>query len=78
MFQQAFGNSPALGWGISVLFYALLSLAALTSLMSLHEVSTAFLQEEAVITRKKAARVVSISCMAIGAVCSLSSTCLIL
>ena len=72
VFQQAFGNSPALGWGISVLFYALLSLAALTSLMSLHEVSTAFLQEEAVITRKKAARVVSISCMAIGAVCSLS------
>jgi NSS family neurotransmitter:Na+ symporter len=72
VFQQAFGNSPALGWGISVLFYALLSLAALTSLMSLHEVSTAFLQEEAVITRKKAARVVSISCMVIGAVCSLS------
>ena len=51
---------------------ALLSLAALTSLMSLHEVSTAFLQEEAVFSRKKAARIVSVSCMIIGAVCSLS------
>ena len=72
VFQQAFGNSPVLGWGIAVLFYALLSLAALTSLMSLHEVSTAFLQEEAVFSRKKAARIVSVSCMIIGAVCSLS------
>jgi vancomycin resistance protein VanW len=40
--------------------------------MSLHEVSTAFLQEEAVITRKKAARIVTVSCIVMGAVCSLS------
>ena len=72
VFQQAFGSIPGLGWAISVLFYELLSLAALTSLMSLHEVSTAFLQEEAVITRKKAARIVTVSCIVMGAVCSLS------
>ena len=47
-------------------------MAALTSLMSLHEVSTAFLQEEMVITRKKAALIVTISCMLVGVVCSLS------
>ena len=46
VFQQAFDSIAGLGYIISVLFYALLSMAALTSLMSLHEVSTAFLEEE--------------------------------
>jgi NSS family neurotransmitter:Na+ symporter len=55
-----------------VLFYALLSMAALTSLMSLHEVSTAFLHEEMRISRKQAALIVSVSCMFLGAICSLS------
>ncbi len=72
VFQQAFSFYPLLGYVISLLFYALLSMAALTSLMSLHEVSTAFLHEELVITRKKAALTVTILCMAMGAVCSLS------
>jgi NSS family neurotransmitter:Na+ symporter len=47
-------------------------LAALTSLISLHEVSTAFFQEEMVITRKRAAIIVTISTCIIGAFCSLS------
>ena len=72
VFQQAFGSIPFLGYGISVLFYALLSMAALTSLMSLHEVSTAFLHEEMRISRKQAALIVSVMCMILGAVCSLS------
>lgn len=72
VFQQAFSFIPSLGYFISVLFYILLSMAALTSLMSLHEVSTAFLQEEMVITRKKAARIVTISTIIVGAMCSLS------
>ena len=72
VFQQAFSFIPSLGYFISVLFYILLSMAALTSLMSLHEVSTAFLQEEIVITRKKAARIVTISTIIVGAMCSLS------
>lgn len=72
VFQQAFSGLPTLGYAISVLFYALLSMAALTSLMSLHEVSTAFLQEEMGTTRKRAAGLVTLGCMVIGGVCSLS------
>ena len=72
VFQQAFGGVPVVGYIISLLFFVLLSLAALTSLMSLHEVSTAFFQEELVITRKKAALIVTISTTIIGAFCSLS------
>ena len=72
VFQQAFGSIPGLGYVISVLFYALLSMAALTSLMSLHEVSTAFIEEELGTTRKRAALLVTIGCMLIGIVCSLS------
>ena len=72
VFQQAFAHMPAVGYVISLLFFLLLSLAALTSLMSLHEVSTAFFQEELVITRKKAALLVTVSTCIIGAFCSLS------
>ncbi len=72
VFQQAFASIPILGYFISILFYILLSMAALTSLMSLHEVSTAFLHEEMVVPRKKAAQIVSFSCIIVGAVCSLS------
>ena len=72
VFQQAFGNVPVVGYVISLLFYLLLSLAALTSLMSLHEVSTSFFQEEFRITRKMAALIVTVSCCVIGAFCSLS------
>ena len=72
VFQQAFAAVPMLGYVISLLFFVLLSLAALTSLMSLHEVSTAFFQEEMMITRKKAALIVTITTAIIGAVCSLS------
>ena len=72
VFQQAFASMPAVGYVIALLFFLLLSLAALTSLMSLHEVSTAFFQEELVITRKKAALLVTISTCIIGVFCSLS------
>ena len=56
----------------NVLFYLLLSLAALTSLISLHEVSTSFFQEEFRITRKVAAIIVTASCCVMGIICSLS------
>ena len=72
VFQQAFGGVPFLGEIVAVLFYSLLSLAALTSLMSLHEVSTAFFQEEFHITRRKAAVIVTAACFLMGAICSLS------
>ena len=72
VFQQAFSAMPVVGYVISLLFFLLLALAALTSLMSLHEVSTAFFQEELVITRKKAALLVTVATCVIGAICSLS------
>ena len=72
VFEQAFGGIPALGYIISLLFFLLLSLAALTSLMSLHEVSTAFFEEELNISRKRAALLVTVSTAIIGAFCSLS------
>lgn len=72
VFEQAFGGMPVIGFIISLMFYALLALAALTSLISLHEVSTAFLQEELHITRGKAATIVTLTCTIIGAFCSLS------
>ena len=72
VFAQAFASWPIVGYAISLLFFVLLTLAALTSLMSLHEVSTAFLHEELVITRKKAALMVTITATIIGALCSLS------
>ena len=72
VFAQAFASVPLLGYVISLLFFVLLSLAALTSLMSLHEVSTAFFQEELHTTRKRAAQIVTVTTAVIGAFCSLS------
>ena len=72
VFQQAFGGVAILGYVISLLFYVLLSMAALTSLISLHEVSTAFLEEEMRTTRKRAAFMVTVGCIIVGAICSLS------
>lgn len=72
VFEQAFAGMPILGYVISLAFYLLLSMAALTSLISLHEVSTAFFQEELHISRNRAAMIVTSCCILIGAVCSLS------
>ena len=72
VFQQAFGGIPFLGEVVALLFYALLSLAALTSLMSLHEVSTAFFYEELKISRRWGATLVTLLCAVIGVFCSLS------
>ena len=72
VFQQAFGGIPAVGYIVSLLFFVLLSLAALTSLMSLHEVSTAFVHEEMGMSRKRAALLVTVTTAVIGAFCSLS------
>ena len=56
----------------SVVFYVLLAMAALTSTISLHEVATAYINEEFNISRKKAAFLVSFSVLAVGILCSLS------
>ena len=72
VFQQAFSAMPLVGHVVALAFYALLSLAALTSLMSLHEVSTAFFHEELYIRRHWGALIVTVSCAVIGCFCSLS------
>lgn len=72
VFNQAFVGFPVIGWVVSLLFYVLLSLAALTSLMSLHEVSTAFFFEELHISRKKGATIVTVTTFILGALSSLS------
>lgn len=72
VFQQAFGNLPWLAVVLSVMFYVLLALAALTSTISLHEVVTAYLHEEFKFSRGKAARMVTAGCIVLGVFCSLS------
>lgn len=72
VFQQAFAGAPILAYIFSVMFYLLLILAALTSTISMHEVITAYLSEEYNMSRKKAARLVSSSCMFLGLFCALS------
>lgn len=72
VFQQVFSAVPFVGTIVSFAFYALMSLAALTSMISLHEVSTAFFQEEMHISRKRSATIVSVSTSVIAIFCSLS------
>ena len=72
VFQQAFGNIPWLAILLSLMFYILLALAALTSTISLHEVVTAYLHEEFEFSRSKAARYVTAGCIFLGVFCSLS------
>ena len=72
VFQQAFGNIPALSYIVSVLFYFLLVVAALTSTISMHEVVTAYVSEEFDMPRRKAATIVTVACSLVGIVCSLS------
>ena len=72
VFQQAFSFMPVLGQIVAVMFYFLLALAALTSLISLHEVCTSYLHEEFRLSRSRAAVIVTSICMVIAVFCSLS------
>lgn len=72
VFVHAFSEMPLLGDLFSILFYMLLLLAALTSSISMHEISTAFIREHFQTSRNKAARIVTGICMLLGIGCSLS------
>ena len=72
VFNIAFSHLPLLGYVFSGFFYLLLLLAALTSAISLHESVTAYVLEAFHVSRRKAAAAVSVSCMALGVLCSLS------
>ena len=72
VFQQAFSAMPAVGYVVGVLFYGLLSLAALTSTISMHEIGTAFFYEELHVSRRRGAWVTTLVCSIIAVFCSLS------
>ena len=72
VFQQAFGNVPVLAYIFSVMFYVLLALAALTSTISMHEVTTSFLHEQLGFSRKRSATIITCCCFTIGIFASLS------
>lgn len=70
VFQQAFAAMPVIGYIISIFFYALLALAALTSTISMHEIGTAFFHEELKLSRKNAAWIITVVA---GMLCIFSS-----
>lgn len=72
VFQRAFLTMPAVGYFISILFYALLVFAALTSTISMHEIGTAFFHEELRLPRQRAAWILTTVCSLIAVFCSLS------
>ena len=72
VFQRAFLTMPAVGYVISILFYALLVFAALTSTISMHEIGTAFFHEELRLPRQRAAWILTTVCSLIAVFCSLS------
>ena len=72
VFQLAFSAVPWLGWLFSAMFYLLLLLAALTSMISIHEPVTAFLHEHYNLSRRVAACIVTAVALVLGVLCSLS------
>ncbi len=72
VFLLCFSEMPAIGYVFSLLFYVLLLLAALTSSISMHEICTAFISEHFHKSRRRAAVIVTLICIALGSFCSLS------
>ena len=72
VFQQAFGATPWLCYGVTMLFYLLLVMAALTSTISMLEITTAFVSEKFGLSRRKSAVMLgTVTCVA-GFACSMS------
>lgn len=70
VFAKAFPLEVA--WGVAMAFFALLTLAALTSTISMHEIGTVVLVEELKISRTAAAMIVTVLCSVISVLCALS------
>ena len=70
VFTEAFPHPVA--FAVAILFFSLLTLAALTSTISMHEIGTSLLSEELHIGRHKAALCVTIVCCIIGILSALS------
>ena len=72
VFQQAFASMPVVGYVVSIMFFALLVFAALTSTISMHEIGTAFFTEEWHLPRQRSAWVLTVVASLICVACSLS------
>ena len=71
-FQQVFGDMPWLTYTFSLVFYLLLVMAALTSSISMLEMSAAYFHTHFRMPRPLAAVLVSIVCMVLSMFCSWS------
>ncbi len=70
VFAKAFPH--AIAYVVSVLFYALLALAALTSTISMHEIGTSLMHQELNVTRHTSAWMETAVCCVISILCALS------
>lgn len=72
VFQQAFGSIPWLCYIVTLMFYLLLTMAALTSSISMLEITTAFVSEKFRMKRWMAASIIALLTIIAGSACSLS------
>jgi len=72
VFQQAFIAVPTVGHIVSIMFYALLVFAALTSTISMHEIGTAFFTEEFHLPRRRSAWILTLTASVLCLFCSWS------
>jgi len=72
VFQKVFSGFPLIAYLFSLMFYLLLVMAALTSSVSMLEMSVAFFHKEKGMSRPMAALIMSLICLALGTACSLS------
>ena len=72
VFQQAFIAVPAVGHIVSIMSYALLVFAALTSTISMHEIGTAFFTEEFHLPRRRSAWILTLTASVLCLFCSWS------
>lgn len=72
VFQQAFSAVPMVAYIFSLLFYLLLVMAALTSSISMLEMSAAIFERKYHFSRYAACIMVALVCLGLGVCCSLS------
>ncbi|MCM1510237.1 MAG: sodium-dependent transporter [Clostridium sp.] len=72
VFNQAFGATPWLCYIVTLLFYLLLTMAALTSSISMLEITTAFVSERFGIRRRNAVAGIGLATCLAGFACSMS------
>ena len=72
IFQMAFGDIPLLQYTVTLLFYILLVMAALTSSISMLEITTVFVSERFKLKRKTAALILAVLTAFAAFCCSMS------